>query len=300
VSSELQREFAACAAVTRDKAKSFHFASRFLPPHKRQGVFALYDFCRCVDDLVDERGERPIAEVDAELDALEAMLRGFERGDTNVAQRWRPLAETISQHAVPVEPLLGLIEGIRGDLRPRDFQTTPELLQYCFQVAGVVGLALGPLLGAGRPGLEEAGAALGIAMQLTNVLRDVGADAALGRVYLPQDELERFDLSKADVLAGRVDARWRALMAFQIQRARLYYAQGDKVIPLFPQDGSRLTVRLMQRTYAGILQSIERQDFDVFRSRAHVGRVGKIAILAGALWSELPRAHERSHWGLEP
>lgn len=285
---ELARGYAQCEAVTKDKAKSFYFASAFLPKEKRGGVFALYDFCRHVDDLVDERGDRPAESVRAELDALSRMLGALAVGTLPADPRWAPLSETVLRFEVPIGPLQQLIEGVAGDLEPRAFQTTPELLRYCHQVAGVVGLALGPLLGARRTGFEAAGAAMGMAMQLTNVLRDVGADAALGRCYLPAEELARYELSHADLAAGTVDARWRAFMAFQIERARRYYAEGDHVIPLFPDDGSRLTVRLMQRTYAGILTAIERQGYDVFARRAHLGTLGKLGVLATSLAAHAP------------
>jgi phytoene synthase len=292
--SALDRGYAACAAVTREKAKSFYFAGRFLPAAKRRGVFALYDFCRHVDDLVDERGDRPAPEVRQELAALATLLRD---GGAGRSARWDPLFDTLARRRVPIEPLLELIEGIEGDLDHREIQTEQELLRYCHQVAGVVGLALGPLLGARSTGFETAGAALGIAMQLTNVLRDVGADARLGRIYLPAAELARFGLTREDVLAGTVDDRWRAFMAFQIRRARGYYAEGERVVPLFPADGSRLTVLLMARTYAGILDAIERQGYDVFAGRAHVGPAGKLRILARTLASALTAAPSRARWG---
>ena len=292
--------YARCEAVTREKAKSFHFASAFLPAAKRRGVFALYDFCRHVDDLVDERGDRPAAEVRGELAALATLVSGLGRGQAPDDPRWAPLADAVSRHEVPVGPLLELIEGVGGDLEPRAFQGSAELLRYCHQVAGVVGLALGPLLGARRTGYEEAGAALGAAMQLTNVLRDVAPDARAGRFYLPADELACFDLTHADLARGRSDGRWRAFMRYEIARARRFYEAGDLVVPLFPDDGSRLTVRLMQRTYAGILTAIERRDYDVFTGRASVGPLGKVGILAGAWLAERRPRLAQPQWRTEP
>jgi phytoene synthase len=136
---------------------------------------------------------------------------------------------------------------------------------------------------------------MGMAMQLTNVLRDVGADYALGRCYLPEEELARFGLTREDLGAGVVTDRFRAMMAFQIDRARRLYAEGDHVVPLFPDDGSRLTVRLMQRTYGCILDAIERQDYDVFSRRAHLGPWRKLGLLAGAVWSHAPARMRMRH-----
>lgn len=292
----LEAGYAACEAVTRAKAKSFHFASAFLPHDKRQGVFAIYDFCRHVDDLVDERGDRPAAEVRAELETLEAMLVALGEGVPPVLARWGPLADTILRRDVPVEPLVQLVHGVAGDLEPRSFQTQVELLRYCHQVAGVVGLALGPLLGARRTGFESSGVALGQAMQLTNVLRDVGPDLAIGRCYLPAEELAAYGLTRADLEAGVVDDRWVAFMRFQIARARTFYAEGDAVVPLFPNDGSRLTVRLMQRTYAGILDAIERRGYDVFGGRASIGPADKVRILGKAWMGEQLRRLPLQRW----
>jgi phytoene synthase len=172
------------------------------------------------------------------------------------------------------------------DLDAVAFQDFPTLERYCRLVAGGVGLMLGPILGASRDGFRASGVRLGVAMQLTNVLRDVGEDLDAGRVYLPASELERFGLSRADLEARRVTPAFRALMQFQIDRARRYFDAGGRAVQLFPPDGSRLTVRLLQKTYAGILDAIERLDYDVFRARAYVSAPRKLRILGGALWTE--------------
>src|SRR5207245_8187948 len=129
---------------------------------------------------------------------------------------------------------------------------------YCRRVAGSVGLMLGPILGAPADALRESGVRLGVAMQLTNVLRDVGEDLATGRVYLPADELARFGLDRLGLEARRVTPEFRRFMAFQVARARGYFRSGGRVVSAFPTDGSRLTVRLLQKTYAAIPHAIER------------------------------------------
>jgi phytoene synthase len=123
-------------------------------------------------------------------------------------------------------------------------------------------------------------------MQLTNVLRDVGEDLAHGRVYLPRAELDAFGLSRRDLEARRMTPELRRFMQWQVDRARAYFDQGSRVVPLFPNDGSRLTVRLLAQTYAGILDAIERLDWDVFRARAYVSTPRKLVILGRAVWSE--------------
>src|SRR6185436_10436629 len=199
--SALEHAYAGAERVTAEWARSFYFASRFLPPEKRRATFALYDYCRFADNLVDARGDRPVGVVRTQLADLEPV-------------------------AIP------------------DFAT---LYRYCRLVAGSVGLMLGPVLGAPNGALEDPGVRLGVAMQLTNVLRDVAEDLDAGRLYLPADELARFDLDRAVLQRRRMTPQFRRFMAFQVARARRWFQRGGQVVSLFPTDGSRLTVRLLQQ-----------------------------------------------------
>ena len=282
----LERSYAEAERTTAAWARSFYFASRFLPTPKRRAIFALYHYCRWADNLVDLRGDRTAADVRRQLALLGGTVRALHDGAQPDDPRWLALADTLRCHAIPLQPMLDLLDGVATDLDPVSMHTFADLERYSYQVAGVVGLMLGPVLGARQEGYEEYGVRLGIAMQFTNVLRDIGEDLAQGRLYLPADELSAFGLDRAVLERGVVTPEFRRFMAFQIRRAREYFAAGDAVIGLFPQDGSRMTVRLMQRTYAGILDAIERHDFDVFRLRAHVTPSRKLAILGRALWQE--------------
>ncbi|HEU4648700.1 MAG TPA: squalene/phytoene synthase family protein [Gemmatimonadales bacterium] len=282
----LERSYAAAERVTANWAKSFYFASRFLPRHKRRAVFALYDYCRHADNLVDARGARSARQARHDLVRLGAAVRAMHRGAMPSDARWLALADTLRRFTVPLEPLIDLLEGVAMDLEPVDVPDYAALDRYCRLVAGGVGLMLGPVLGASPDSFREACVRLGVAMQLTNVLRDVGEDLDAGRVYLPSDELERFGLDRSALEERRVTPAFRRLMAFQIARARRYFEDGSRVVPLFPDDGSRLTVRLMQRTYAAILDAIERLDYDVFRYRAYVSSSRKLMILGRAMWAE--------------
>jgi len=284
-----ERADRAAERVTALWARSFYFASRFLPLPKRRSVFALYDYCRYADNLVDARGDRPAAAVRADLQALGNTVRALHAGEPSRDPRWLALADTLSRHPVPLAPLLELLDGVARDIEPADVPDFPALAGYCRLVAGGVGLMLGPILGAPADGFSEPGVRLGVAMQLTNVLRDVGEDLAAGRVYLPADELGRFGLDRAALEARRVTPEFQALMEFQVARARRYFLEGSRVVPLFPNDGSRLTVRLLQQTYAGILDAIEELEYDVFRTRAYVSARRKLVILGRAWWAERPR-----------
>jgi phytoene synthase len=285
----LERAYRAAERVTSAWARSFYFASRFLPAEKRRAVFALYDFCRHADNLVDARGARPAAAVRAELRALSRMVRRLRAGEAAGGQRWLALGDTLRRYPVPEEPLLDLLDGVTLDLGPVELPDFAALANYCRLVAGGVGLMLGPVLGAPPDVFSEPGVRLGVAMQLTNVLRDVGEDLDAGRVYLPADELRRFGLDRAALEERRVTPAFRRLMAFQITRARRCFREGARVVPLFPNDGSRLTVSLLYQTYAGILDAIEALDYDVFRTRAYVTAPRKLLILGRAWWTERAR-----------
>ncbi len=275
----LARSYARAESVTAHWARSFFFASRFLPPPKRRAVFALYDYCRYADNLVDERGTRPVAEVRGELNRLGELVRRMHAGETPAGEQWLALHDTLARYPVPLAPMLALLDGVATDLDHVAVPDFPALERYCSQVAGGVGLMLSPVLGAPVGPDDGAGVKLGIAMQLTNILRDVREDLDQGRVYFPADELAAWGLSRTDLERRVLTPRVRDFFEFQAGRAREYFLAAEPAFAGFPNDGSRLTVRLMQRTYAGILDQIERLGFDVFRTRAYVPFSRKLVIL---------------------
>ena len=283
---ELDWSYQRAEAVTARWAKSFHFASRFLPAAKKRAIFAIYDYCRHADNLVDDRGDQPVEAVRAELEQLRALVRRLHAGERPTDARWLALHDTLARYPVPLDPLLELIDGVAMDLGPVRIPDLATLHHYCRCVAGGVGLMIGPVLGAASHELDHHGLEVGLAMQLTNVLRDVGEDLDHDRIYLPADELGAWGLSEADLRARRLTPRLRDFLAFQVARARQHFAAADRVMPLFPDDGSRLTVRLLAQTYAGILDEIERMDYDVFRARAYVPLRRKLVILGRAVYHD--------------
>ncbi|MBA3659545.1 MAG: squalene/phytoene synthase family protein [Gemmatimonadales bacterium] len=288
----LEASYARAEQATAEWARSFYFASRFLPSPKRQAVFALYDYCRHADNLVDARGSKPKSQVLGELHQLGDTVEALHEGNRAAGgDRWLALGDTLARYPVPLRPLLDLLEGVATDLDDVAFEDWAALHCYCRLVAGGVGLMLGPVLGASGalgPRYREIGVGLGVAMQLTNVLRDLSEDHAVGRLYLPADEMRSFGVDRRMLEARRVSPEFVALMQFQVLRARALFDAADSVVGLFPRDGSRLTVRLLQRTYAGILDGIERLGYDVFRARAYVSGPRKLVILGQAMWAERP------------
>ncbi len=267
----LESAYRMCTAITRQHSRSFFFSSQLLPPEKRLAIRALYAFCRTSDDLVDRPGQnvaRALARWVALVHAPEPPV------DNAVLRAWRDTAE---QYAVPQALVDELLAGIAMDLTVNRYETFQDLWLYCFRVASVVGLISMQIVGYAE-GAADYAVKLGVALQLTNILRDVGEDAQRGRVYLPQEDLAYFGLTDADILAGRRDERFRALMRFEIERAYSFYEQSWPGIPLLNRD-SRLAIGAAAEIYRGILAKIVANDFDVFGRRAAVPLAEKLLIL---------------------
>ena len=268
--------FDACRRITRENAKSFYFASFPLPREKRDATYATYAFCRVADDVVDNAKPGTEDEARAELLRLRQMLREIEAGGVPDHPLWGPFAWAIHRFRMPISAFDTLLEGIESDLTPRRFASFPELRTYCFQVASTVGLSLSHIFGFGDGDALSYAANMGIAMQLTNIVRDIGTDYRLGRVYIPADELASFGVDEEQIAAERVDANFRALLRYQIARAREYYRRAFQGIRYLTRDGSHWTAFLMGDVYRGILGQIEKHDYDVFRHRASLTFVDKV------------------------
>ncbi len=278
----------ACETVMARHAHSFHFAARFLPADVRESVVILYAFCRYVDDLVDE-AQSPSDRFEArrELQQWRAWLKSAAQRCPEPALG-SPLQEVLDQCCVPRRHLLDLLDGVESDLGPVHIQSFRELRHYCHQVAATVGLCMAHVLGACSPQALAAAEELGIAMQLTNILRDVGADLAIGRMYLPQDELAVFQCDADHIVrladAGRgPDRHFRSLMRFQVERAYFQYERGLEGVPLLPRD-VRLSILTAALLYRGILDVIESRRYDVLRQRATTSSLakGRHALMAAA------------------
>lgn len=289
--------------IFRQRARTFWFAARFLPSHRRQAVAGLYAFARAIDDLVDNTS--PTHSPGDVRAALAAWRRWLDRPDalappnTDVAAGLRT---ALMRHGVPSAYLHLLIDGVTSDLDRREMRSWPDLRTYCVQVASSVGLAMCHLLGSGAdPLAREAAVELGIAMQLTNILRDIGDDLQAGRVYLPSEDLAAHGYSRERLawLAARVqqhgsreiDEPFRELMRGQIARARAHYARGLDGVGRLPAD-CRLAILLAARLYRAILGVIESADYDVFTRRAATSSWHKLA--EAIRWSVVVRLPARS------
>jgi phytoene synthase len=271
--------------VARDT--SFYYSFLVLPAEERRAIVAVWDFCRAVDDAVDEApAERSVEEVGRWRAEVARCFDG-QPPQTPQGQALQPL---IARFALPREAFDALVEGVEMDLHERRYETFEDLYEYCIRVASAVGLMCVRIFGCTDPGSRQYAIDLGVALQLTNILRDVPGDLSRQRVYLPQQDLLRFGVSEADLAAetaaagqGVRSARVKALLAFQAQRARQYYARADAALPR--KDARRLVAaRIMGNIYRGILDRIERADYDVFTAVIRVPRPHR-AMIAATTWA---------------
>ena len=261
-----------CTSITREHGRTFYLASHFQTTDRRRALHAIYAYCRIADDIVDRAATPGLA-----AGLLAAWEEELEAPVHPVA---RAFAVTRKNYGIPVEPARDLIAGVRSDLHPETFATWEELRHYCYCVAGTVGLLTAPVLGCTRPAALPCAVELGIAMQLTNILRDVGEDARQQRIYLPLEDLAAFGCTPESLLAGRPVGRFRDLMAFEIARARALYAVARPGIASLSPAG-QMTTLAASRLYASILTRIEEIDYDVCNTRATVHLRRKLGAAGG-------------------
>lgn len=275
----LQQAQSSTEEIIRQHSRTFFFATALLPRAKRSAIRALYAFCRTTDDLVDRES--------ATLDELEAWRSqntlSFEEQTDPVLYYWGKIR---SQYQVDSRYENELIDGVRKDLEKTRYQTWTDLQQYCYLVASTVGLLSMPIIGLAHRATPEQAApyavTLGIALQLTNILRDIKEDKDRGRIYLPEEDLRQFGLTSDDILREVYDHRFISLMKFQIQRARQLYRQAlPGILLLHPS--VRLAVGASAILYRAILDEIEAIQYNVFQQRAHTSALKKIAMLPSIL-----------------
>jgi phytoene synthase len=277
--SELTALYARAAEATAAGSKSFYFATRFFPPELARAAHAVYWFCRYTDDLVDEAPSA--AEGRAAIDGWEAELRRALGGSPPAHPVLAVFLDTLARHSIPPEYPLDLVAGVRMDLGAVRYETFTELRVFCYRVASVVGLMMMHVIGYRGPAAGYA-SDLGIAMQLTNILRDVGEDLERDRIYLPRQEMLCAGYSEEKLRARVLDESFRRLMRFEAARARDYYERAWEGIELLDPRG-RFAVKVAARTYREILARIEAARYDVFRRRAVVPRRRKWLLAARTL-----------------
>ena len=283
--SMLRSDALQCEKIVRRHARTFTLASYFLPARKRRAAFAFYAFCREADDIVDSAGfvdrkivARRLQSHRRELvEALDARPRG---------PVFREVLWAVREFSIPADTLFELLDGVARDLEPERYESWDDLSGYCEGVASTVGVMCAHVFGVpgGARQLENAighARTLGVAMQLTNILRDVGEDARNGRCYLPAEDLKRFSIERDELLESRTlagDPRWNRLMTFEIARARTLYENALPGISMLSEDSQRCAAACAIG-YAAILDALEQINYDSVSTRASVGTLARIGIL---------------------
>ena len=278
--SQLDQAYERCRKETQQWAKTFYLGTLLLPQEKRKAIWAIYVWCRRTDEIMDsvEASTKSQDELAENLNVWEENTKNVFKGNIK-SELDAVLLDTIEKYPQSIQPYLDMIDGQRMDLNKFRYKDFDELKLYCYRVAGTVGLMTQNVMGidsaytsapwSDKPDPSEAAIALGIANQLTNILRDVGEDRHRGRIYLPQADIEKFNYSEEELLKGEINNQWKALMNFQLTRAREWFQKSEDGIKWLSSD-ARWPVWTSLRLYRGILDSIEKLDYDVFNNRAFV------------------------------
>lgn len=282
----IAESYAQCRRIARAEARNFYYGFRLLPWEKHAALCALYAFMRWVDDISDAPGD-----AGAKAEGLELARQTVDRvvhGDVSGPVILPALGHTLATYSIPCGYLDELIAGAQMDLDVASYRTFDDLRVYCHRVAGIVGQCCVRVFGFTEPRALELADRLGLAFQLTNILRDVAQDFALGRVYLPAEDLQRFRCGAGELAAAPPSAAARELFRFEAERAREFYAEGAELIPLIQED-SRAALWALARIYSGLLRKMEAREYDVTSARVGLSGAEKTWILLRArlgLWSE--------------
>ncbi|GMA64635.1 phytoene/squalene synthase family protein [Alicyclobacillus fastidiosus] len=279
----LTQAYKFCAKATRQAGSSFYYGMRLLPKEKRMAMYAIYAWSRICDDAVDEfRGEAAKDQLHhAERIFLEAYEPAYSSHSNPVVQA---LGDAVRRFHIPKDPFVGLLEGMRMDMEPVRFGTFAELEQYCEYVAGTVGEVCIYIFGYHDPVAFQWAREMGVALQLTNILRDLKEDILRDRVYLPLEEMRRVGYSLEDLVHQRKTPAFYALMDEQTRRARDYFERARNLFPLVEVDSLRC-LRVLYLMYYEILDKIQENGFNVFEERIHVSGSRKLQLVWGALWN---------------
>lgn len=262
--------------LTQQHSTSFSIAALYLPLNFRLHTYAIYGFCRVVDDIIDTPNSPQKKE--AKLEEIRELLNAGWNNQTCLDPIVETFVQTCQENNIPQHYGFDLVNGLEKDIKKTQYGTEAELLNYCAIAGGIPGKLIGRLSHANKNDLDAA-QKLGIAMQLTNILRDVKDDLKIGRVYLPQKEMERFGYTLEELEQQTVNGVFRNVVAFNIERARRYYTEARPAIERLPNN-IRLGFALSQSFYAEILSEIEKMNYDVFSKRAVVSHTRKCEIIA--------------------
>ncbi|HEY6301038.1 MAG TPA: presqualene diphosphate synthase HpnD [Candidatus Binatus sp.] len=278
--ASLDADYERCAQVTRRSRSSFYYAFILLPPERRRGLYAVYAFCRFIDDIADDESIRePALLLKRWREELERVYSGAPTRALS-----RALADSARRFKIPRELFEEIINGVEMDLSRKRYQTWDELRPYCYRVASALGLICIEIFGYRNPAAKLYAENLGLALQLTNILRDVREDAERGRIYLPLEDLARFNVSEQEILGGVYSPNFVNLMDFEARRARELYALAQSELALEDR-ATLLTAEAMRLIYAALLERIIKSNYRVLDRRHSLSAPHKL-YLVGRAWAE--------------
>jgi len=280
VNKHNRAQFKYARSLTAHYSKSFYLSTRLLPRRKQWATFALYGFCRHIDNLTDNPRDRSEREIVRELKFIESELKTAYRTGESEHPIIGPYVSVAKEYGISKEYPLDLIKGVQMDTHKNRYDTFDELYLFAYRVAGVVGLMMTPLLGYKDPQAMEYAENLGIAMQLTNILRDVKEDKDMDRIYIPLEEIRMFGLEEKHFFEEIMSENFKKLMKFQVDRAHHYYDAADKGIKMLDRD-AQFAIYSASKIYRGILRKIELQNYNPFKGRVFVPQSKKFRILIG-------------------
>jgi phytoene synthase len=274
---EVDQSYAYCVRVARTRAKNFYYSFLLLSKPQRRAMCAIYAFMRYCDDLSDDPGANRAA-----IERWRAELENALQGNFSGHPVWPAFHHTVRRFGIPHEYFREMIEGVLGDLEPRTFETFDQLYGYCYRVASVVGLTILHIFGFDTRTALPLAEKCGVAFQLTNILRDIREDAALGRIYLPAEDLRQFGVTPDDLRAGNRNEAFLRLMRFEAARARQYYNDSALLLDLV-HPRSHPSLWALIAIYSRLLERIEASNYDVFRKRVRLSTLEKSWIVARAM-----------------
>jgi len=268
-------------AITQQSKTNFYYAFSLLPRAKREAIYTLYSFCRQTDDIADSQGSRQKKQ--KTLDYWEQEL--FRQFNFQSHTRFDKVWKIAQKFRIPMEYFLELINGVRMDLSQVRFGSIEDLLNYCYRVASVVGLMSIEIFGYRDERVKEYAVNLGIALQLTNIMRDVGVDAEMGRVYLPQEDLEKFGVSEQDIIKKRTTDSFLELMNHQYNRAKSFYEKAAAALP-YSERRNMIPSQIMKNIYFHLLKIMEKHNFNVLHQKTEIPSLVKISIAFKTILTE--------------
>ena len=276
----LPESYDLCRRIQKSHSKTYHFSTRLLPPEVRPHVYALYAFMRYADEIVDNPGAQSLEEQHTALDAFEHETMAAVAGERTINPVLHAYANTVRARGISLDTITNFMKSMKMDTHVFRYPTYEDLEVYTYGSAAVVGLMMCRAIGVEDEAADHHAEALGVAMQLSNFLRDIKEDWERGRVYVPLEDLKRFDYTERDLAANIVDERFAELMKFEIARARKLYEVADEGMEYIPR-GRRYPVKVARELYAAILDRIEAQNYDVFSMRAETTKSYKLRVAAG-------------------